>query len=165
MKKLLKILLWVTLINVLARVAAQAFTKVLGEQNDPDADTFKLVAIMDGRRFESVASPLRSGEIITVAGGADIDLRQAVLPEEGAHLRALVVAGGVRILACKSWRIELHDRVVGGAVQVEMPDQDSLPEGARTLHIDATVYGGGLVIAHTESDTHIVRTEASESEG
>lgn len=160
MKKLLKILLWVTLANVLARIAAQAFTKVLGEETDPDADTFKLVAIMDGRRFESVASPLRSGEVIAVAGGADIDLRQAVLPEEGAHLRAMVVAGGVRILVCKSWRIDVHQQVVGGAVQLEVPGQDALPVGARTLHIDATVYGGGLVIAHTESATHIVRDEA-----
>jgi predicted membrane protein len=156
MKKLLKILLWVVLINVLARIAAQAVTKVLGERDDPDADTFKLVAIMDGRRFESVASPLRSGEVITVAGAADIDLRQAVLPPEGAHVRAIVVAGGVRILACKSWRIDLHEQVVGGQVQIEIPGQDELPDDAPTLHIDATVYGGGLVIAHAESDQHIV---------
>jgi len=158
MKKLFKILLWLTLVNVAMKAAAVVITWLIGENASEEADDFKLVALMDGRNFESVSSHLRSGRVIVGMGGVDIDLRQALLDPEGARLTLRVLAGGARVLVCKSWRVEVDQRVLGGAAQIETPDPTTLLDGAPILHIDVLVVGGGLVIANAESDSHVVRS-------
>lgn len=158
MKKLLKILLWMTLFNVVLKVVALAATRAIGETTDEGADDFTLVALMDGRNFESVSSHLRSGRVIAGMGGVDIDLRQALLDPEGARLSLRVLAGGARVLVCKAWRVEVDQRVLGGAAQIETPDPTTLPDGAPILHIDALVVGGGLVVANAESESHVVHS-------
>lgn len=158
MKKLLKGLFWFIVVNVLLKATATALTSIIGEDKAEDSEDFQLVAMMDGRTYESVSNRLRSGRVIAVMGGVDVDLRQAVLDPEGAKLDITIVAGGVRVLACKSWRVEIEQSVTGGAVQIETPDPETLPDGAPILHVRATEVAGGLVIANAESDSHVVRT-------
>lgn len=163
MKRLLKILLWILMVNAIMKAVAVALTSAIGEEADEDAEDFKLVALMDGRSFESVSSRLHSGEVIVGMGGADVDLRQAVLDPEGATLKIRAFAGGVRVLVCKSWRVEVTEKVAGGAVQIELPEPDSLPDGAPILHIDAVAVGGALVVANIESTSHVVRSQKTET--
>ncbi|GBD85336.1 hypothetical protein BMS3Abin02_01741 [bacterium BMS3Abin02] len=158
MKKLFKILFWMIAVNAVMKATAVALTKIIGENTDEKADEFALVALMDSRSYESVSSRLRSGRVIAAMGGVDIDLRQAVLDPEGARLSLRVLAGGARVLVCKSWRVEVDHRVIGGAAQIEIPDPETLPDGAPILHIDALTVGGGLVIANAESESHVVRS-------
>jgi len=158
MKKLFKILLWTIAVSTVMKATAVALTKIIGEDTDEEADEFRLVALMDGRSYESVSSRLHSGRVIAVMGGVDIDLRQAHLDPEGARLHLRVLAGGARVLVCRSWRVEVDHRVIGGAAQIEIPDPETLPDGAPILHIDALTVGGGLVIAGAESESHIVRS-------
>ncbi|NOY55320.1 MAG: cell wall-active antibiotics response protein [Actinobacteria bacterium] len=158
MKKLFKILLWMIAAEVVMKATALALTRIIGENADEDADDFKLVALMDGRSYESVSTRLRSGRVIVAMGGVDIDLRQALLDPEGARLDLRVLAGGARVLVCRSWRVEVDHRVIGGAAQIEIPDPETLPDGAPILHIDALTVGGGLVIANAESESHAVRS-------
>ena len=157
MKKLLKGLFWFVVANVTLKAIATAVTALIGEDTAEDSEDFQLVALMDGRTYESVSNRLRSGRVIAVMGGVDVDLRQAVLDPEGAKLDITIAAGGVRVLACKSWRVEVDKSVTGGAVQIETPDPETLPDGAPILHVRATTVGGGLVIANAESDSHVVR--------
>jgi hypothetical protein len=157
MKRLLKAMFWFIATNVALKAAAVIATNLIGEETSEDSDEFRLVALMDGRTYESVAEKLRTGTIIAVAGGVDIDLRQALLDPEGASLDVTIVAGGVRVLACKSWRVEVEKSTAGAAVQIETPDPDSLPDGAPILHVKATTIAGGLVIANAESESHVVR--------
>ncbi|NIA24222.1 MAG: hypothetical protein GWP04_01490 [Gammaproteobacteria bacterium] len=158
MKKLFKILLWMITVSAAIKAMAVALTKIIGENTDKEADEFKLVALMGGRNYESVSSHLRSGRVIAAMGGVDIDLRQAHLDPEGARLNLRVLAGGARVLVCESWRVEVDHRVIGGAAQIEIPDPETLPDGAPILHIDALTVGGGLVIANAESESHVVRS-------
>jgi predicted membrane protein len=158
MKKVLKGLFWFVVVNVFLKAAATAATALLGEDSAEDSEDFRLVALMDGRTYESVSNRLRAGRVIAVMGGVDVDLRQAVLDPEGAKLDITIIAGGVRVLACKSWRVEVEQSVTGGAVQIETPDPESLPDGAPILHVHVTEIAGGVVIANAESDAHIVRT-------
>jgi predicted membrane protein len=158
MKKLLKGLFWFILANATLKAVATVATALIGEDAVEDSDDFQLVALMDGRTYESVSDRLRSGRVIAVMGGVDVDLRQAVLDPEGARLDITIVAGGVRVLACKSWRVEVDQSVAGGAVQIETPDPETLPDGAPILHVHATEIAGGLVIANAESESHVVRT-------
>jgi predicted membrane protein len=158
MKKLLRILLWTIAANVVLKAGAVAATRLLGEDTDDAADDFRLVALMDGRTYESVSNRLRSGRVIAALGGVDVDLRQAVLDPEGARLDVTVVAGGVRVLVCKSWRVEIEHTETGGAVQIEVPDPGTLPDGAPILHIHASAVAAGLVVANAESATHVVRS-------
>jgi predicted membrane protein len=157
MKKVLKGLLWVIVANVALKGIAAAATRLLGEETAEDADEFRLVALMDGRTYENVSEHLRSGRVIVGMGGVDVDLRQAVLDPEGAKLDISIFAGGVRVLACKSWRVEVDQAVAAGAVQIETDDPDTLPDGAPILHIHAATVAGGLVVANAESESQVVR--------
>ncbi len=158
MKKLIKVLAWLLVFNIILKAIAIALTRIIGENTDDEAEEFKLVALMDGRNYESVSPHLRSGRVIVGMGGVDVDLRQAFLDPEGARLSLRVLAGGARVLVPMSWRVEVDQRVVGGAAQIETPDPTTLPDGAPIVHIDALVVGGGLVIANAESESHVVHS-------
>lgn len=158
MKKLLKMLMWMVALNVAMKVAATFITRMLGEDTAEESDEFQLVALMDGRTYVNVSDRLRSGRVIAGMGGVDVDLRQAVLDPEGAKLDITIFAGGVRVLACKSWRVEIDQKVTAGGVQIETADPDTLPDGAPILHIHAVAVAGGLVVANAESESHVVRS-------
>ncbi len=146
MRRLLRFLVRLVIAVAVLRAVATAIVRFVGERDDPEAEDFDLLAVMDGRHFVSRARRLRGGRIRVVAGGADVDLRQAGISPEGAGVEIEVWLGGVRLLVAPGWRVEVEAQVRPGGSRVDVSDPDTLPSDAPVLRIHAVVKAGGLEV-------------------
>jgi hypothetical protein len=60
--------------------------RVLRSRGDAESDEVALVAIFDGVDLKSRASAFRGGSMFAWFGGISVDLREAKLSSDGAHL-------------------------------------------------------------------------------
>ncbi len=120
-------------------------------KGDESSDEFRVAAIMGGKEFHSHASHLKSGTAITSLGGMELDLREATLDPTGASLELRTTMGGIEVRVPQHWVVEVDQETVGGALEVDVPLPEELPDDAPRLHIHAvTRMGGGLVTARKD---------------
>jgi hypothetical protein len=126
-------------------VAAARMKGNLVPRDDPEADEVALVAIFGPLAFTSRSQSFRGGTIDCWYGGGMIDLREARLAPEGAHLKVRAVFGGGQILVPDSWPVETHIVGLGGAGDTRSSSERTT-EGP-TLTIEGQALFGGFGIA------------------
>jgi hypothetical protein len=120
--------------------------------SEPDVE---LLAIFGSRDTRVTSGHFEGGNAVAVFGGVDLDLRDAVLPPEGATLEVVSVFGDIEILFPMGWRVE----VSGPAIFGDLDDRTlGAPAGAPVLRIRATVVFGDVEL-RTDATTH-ARTSA-----
>ena len=83
---------------------------------DADSDEIALVTIFEPLEFTSTATAFRGGSLLCWYGGGDLDLRDASLDPDGAHLTVKVIMGGGRVLVPDEWIVETHVAPILGGV-------------------------------------------------
>lgn len=140
LKRTTKVLLLVT---AAVPLIAQLVKRLVPEHGDAQSDHFQIVCLMRGRHWRSEAPSLRSGTIVTVAGGVEIDLRAAAVAPEGAHLRVTTMMGGVDIRVPDGWHVRLEGRAFMGANDlVRLTDRPGTPD----LTVDCVTVMGGVEV-------------------
>jgi|GEM_PF-207627 len=87
----------------------------------------------------------KGGEISTVFGGMDLDLRMTSLAEGETVLHVKSVFGGVKIKAPAAWNIEIHsESVFGGVTDNRIKSQEK--DMTRKMVILAEAVFGGITI-------------------
>ena len=100
-------------------------------------------AIMSGLVLRNDSQEFQGGEISTVMGSVELDLRQASMPPGEARLRVEVVMGSVEIRVPRDWSVAVRGTPVLGGIQ----DRTVPPVApSRRLVIDAAVVMGGVEI-------------------
>jgi hypothetical protein len=131
-------------------VAATLLAKrALPSRGDELSDEVALAAIFDGIELRSRAQAFRGGSMLAWFGGIAVDLREARLAPE-AHLSVTSVLGGVALKVPAEWRVEATHTVVGGGVEVDVPEPED--EAAPLLRVDARAVLGGVAIKASERD-------------
>jgi len=87
----------------------------------------------------------RGGDIETVFGGLELDLRRTTLPEGDTFLYINAIFGGVEITVPESWEIELRSNAVFGCANDERP-KNAEKDRSRKLVIVAKCNFGGIEI-------------------
>jgi hypothetical protein len=101
----------------------------------------RVAAIFGSRDTRAGAVPFTGGRAVAVFGGVDLDLREAVLPPEGATLEVVSVFSDVEVLLPMGWAVEVDGPVIFG----DLDDRTlGAREGAPSLTIRATVLLGDL---------------------
>ena len=86
------------------------------------------------------------GEIDTVFGGFNLDLRRTTLPEGETFLDINVVFGGVEIYVPDTWLIELHtDAVAGGFTDSRLIESEKIDMSRKLIIGGSFVFGGGEI--------------------
>jgi predicted membrane protein len=80
--------------------------------------------------------------ILTVIGGADLDLGRATLPAAGARLTKVSLVGGTRIVVSPDVRVEVRGLSLVGGKNVERV-RDAAPD-APVLRVRAFALVGGV---------------------
>lgn len=132
--------------SILGALAVRRFVPAFGGESD---DVFSLVYSMSGGEFASSASALRSGEVTTFMGGAEIDLRGATL-DRSATLDLRAWMGGIDVVVPASWRVEVASSVFMGGV-ANLTDPDGSDDEAPLLVVSASALMGGIEI-HADGD-------------
>jgi|LZCG01.1.fsa_nt_gb predicted membrane protein len=115
-----------------------------GEGNTTD-EQFEDISIFGGGKKNYHIKNLRSGKIVAVFGGSEIDLTECQLAETGAVLEVFYMFGGSSIHIPADWeaRVEVVS-VFGGFDQNKRPVKDATKSTGKTLVVKGmAIFGGG----------------------
>jgi len=111
-------LVWIVLLGFLfshtfdRRTAAEAAPK----------DQLSVFAVLGGDSRPPVTGEFHGGQMTTVMGGSNLDLRQAILaPGETAVIDIFAVMGGSQIRVPVDWRVDSETIAIMGGVNTDRP--------------------------------------------
>jgi predicted membrane protein len=108
-----------------------------GELSD---EVFDSTSILGGAKHKITGNPVRGGRITCIMGGAEIDLRKAVI-SQGAIIEIFMVMGGAKITIPEEWNVQFEvNSIMSG-----FDDKRSVTfsPDAPTLIIRGTAFMGG----------------------
>ena len=109
-----------------------------------DNETFEDVAIFGGGNKSYDLTNLRSGNIVAIFGGSDLDLSRVTLAEEGAVIEVFNMFGGSTLWVPAEWSVRIDVvSIFGGFDEKKYPGKSPTDE-TKTLYIKGmTLFGGG----------------------
>jgi hypothetical protein len=122
------------------------------EATSSSADRLHTFALMGRTRETSTAPAIHGGDITTIMGGSDVDLRQtSIAPGDEVTLEVTNVMGGTVLRVPDGWIIDFRMETVAGGIQdkrQEPPAVEGSASGpaAPRLVLRGLVLMGGLVI-------------------
>jgi len=124
--------------------AAAAVKRAVPSRGDTESDEVALVAIFGGIELKSQAVAFRGGSMFAWFGGIAVDMREAQLAADGAHLDLHALNGGVAVTVPTGWRVRSDLKALAGGVDVRVPEPDD-PD-APTLTLDGFAAFGGVAV-------------------
>lgn len=82
------------------------FTRIKQEKTIEESDDLNTTVLLSGAEIRSQSKSFQGGSVLTILGGAEIDLRDAVIVD-GAKIDITSILGGVSILVPENVRVEL----------------------------------------------------------
>ncbi len=115
-----------------------------GDDTDTDESVLSLTAIMGGFEKKILSNDFRGGNVTTIMGGAELDLRQAVIKGNEAVIDVFVLMGGIELKVPETWRVIMKGVPIMGGFS----DESRTPESAsaKTLVLQGNVLMGGVEI-------------------
>ncbi len=119
------------LIGIGSVLVMQAMRRHTREAAGVEADdTLNIFVVMGGMKRVSTSQRFRGGEVTTIMGGAQLDLRQATIPPgEEAALDIFALMGGCEIKVPPSWTVVTPLMPIMGGVD----DKRHLPDPAQSI--------------------------------
>lgn len=145
--KLVRMLLWLAVIEAIAVAVGQAMAKKMSE-GDEESDQFRLASFFGGRKFESHATDFKSGVVVASMGGIDLDLRDARLDEAGAELDLKATVGGIRVIVPAEWAVDIDAEAMAGGFDARVTPPEEMPAGSPRLHVNAVARMGGIQVTN-----------------
>ena len=125
--------------------AAAVVKRAVPSRGDAESDVVGLVAIFDGIELTSRATAFRGGSMFAWYGGIAVDLREAQLVAEGAHLELHALNGGIAVKVPAGWRVRSNLKAFAGGVDVRVPEPDD--PNAPTLMLGGLAALGGISVS------------------
>jgi hypothetical protein len=112
-----------------------------------DGGVFNALAIMGGVKRASGPSPFRRGELNSVMGGGELDLRLATMPSGGEGvIEVFSLMGGYKVRVPDAWTVD--NRVFAFLGGVEDKTTPAAEVGAPRLVVRGTIVMGGLTLTN-----------------
>lgn len=108
------------------------------------SDQVDLFIVLGSRRHQVTADDFRGGTLTALAGGCELDLREAHLADGGAKLEVLALWGGIQVRVPEDWNVSLQVTPVMGGADDSRPRNDLPLADARSG--DAHLVVQGLVV-------------------
>ena len=114
--------------------------------------TISMFSVLGGAQRTSNDKPFRGGDITSIIGGTQLDLRQATIePGQEAAINVFAMMGGHEIWVPSGWTVVSEVMpILGGVEDKRLPAIDTAPrastEAAPRLVLRGVVLMGGLVI-------------------
>ena len=106
-------------------------------------------AIFSGFKRRITSRTFQGGELTSIFGGFDLDLRQAAIPEGSAQIDVFVMFGGGELRVPEDWRVDVQTTAIFGGVEDKTHSFREAPrEDQPRLVITGMVLFGGLEVSH-----------------
>jgi hypothetical protein len=109
-------------------------------------DRIRTFNLFSGSEIASHSRHFEGGTIGAMFGGAEVDLRDAVLAP-GASIDVFTAFGGAEIKVPEGWKVITHGFPIFGGFD-NVTAKERIPENAPVLDVSATVLFGGLEVKH-----------------
>jgi len=113
------------------------------------ADTNKSIntsAIFSGTEIRSQSKHFQGGSVTTIFGSAEIDLREAIIPEEGAFMDLTTVFGSIEIMVPPHVQVELTGLPIMGGWDDKTRRRSNEDEQRTVLKLNSLTVFGGLEV-------------------
>jgi hypothetical protein len=124
--------------------AGLATTSGLGASSIAQLNEFALCG--SGHRIVPQSSDFRGGTVTVIAGGFDIDLRQAVMTRESARIEIFAMMGGVVFRVPEGWKVELNVTPLLGGTDMKARAVAPAEGMPKTLTISGFILMGGVEV-------------------
>lgn len=114
----------------------------------PAGSARPIIAIFGGATRKGAWQVPRATTVVTVFGGADIDLRYATLPAREVTIRAFSVFGGVGITVPPEMHVIDSGFAIFGGRDVSGESAESARPDAPVLHLTGFCLFGGIGVKH-----------------
>ena len=131
-----------------ARTDAPAQVAVPGEGGQTSSGA--IVAVFGGATRKGTWRVPGTTTVVTVFGGADIDLRDAILPGREITMRAVTVFGGMSITVPPEMRVIDSGAAVFGGRDIDSETAESMGSEAPLLRVTGACVFGGVSVKHKE---------------
>ncbi|MFP4698414.1 MAG: LiaF transmembrane domain-containing protein [Eubacteriales bacterium] len=126
----------------IAFIFSRAFKEKINVKEEGFIDN---IAIFGAVETKNTTKNFKGGSITAIFGGAEIDLREAKLEEDGVDLELTAVFGGITIWVPKNWRVMATGvPIFGGWDNNTVVDESN--EEVKTINIRCTAIFGGMDI-------------------
>jgi Domain of unknown function (DUF1707)/Cell wall-active antibiotics response 4TMS YvqF len=110
----------------------------------------RIIAIFGGASRKGAWRVPATSTVVTVFGGADIDLRDAILPGQEITIRAIAVFGGMSITVPPDMRVVDSGVAVFGGRDVSGSTAESERPDSPVLRLEGACVFGGIDVKHKQ---------------
>jgi predicted membrane protein len=136
---------WSLLWGMRKKKALEGMLRGMMHGADSSERTIKQSVWFGGSDLRSSTQDFQGGELTAVAGGIEVDLRNADI-QETATLSVVAIMGGVEIRVPPHWRVITNGTPILGGIDNRTFDPTDSNVIAPTLIVNSTVILGGLEI-------------------
>lgn len=112
----------------------------------PDSEHYlKAFSLFSGTEFRSQSPNLQGGDITAIFGGAEIDLRDSIISEDGATLNLTTAFGGIVLIVPENVRIEVSGLPILGGWE-DKTRRTTASDQARVIKLNCLTILGGVEI-------------------
>ncbi len=108
------------------------------------SDVLDITTVFSGVKKRVVSKNFKGGDLVTIMGGADIDLTQA---DYVGHIKidSFTMFGGVKLIVPPDWNIQSDVVAIFGGVEDKRPPATN-HDPSKIIHLDGTCIFGGIEI-------------------
>lgn len=115
-----------------------------GGSVDNDDSVLTITAIMGGFERRVSSKDFRGGNITTIMGGCQLDLRQAEIKQDEVVIDVVAIFGGIEMTVPDTWTIVVKGVPIMGGISDETRSSQASP--TKRLVIQGTVIMGGVEV-------------------
>ncbi len=110
----------------------------------------RIIAVFGGASRKGAWRVPPTSQVVTVFGGADLDLRDAILPGREITIRAVSVFGGLSITVPPEMRVIDSGVAIFGGRDVSGESSESETPGSPVLRLQGACVFGGVAVKHKQ---------------
>lgn len=115
-------------------------------EGDSDDTSFEDVSIFGGNKKGYTIKNLRSGKVVAIFGGSELDLRECVLSNEGTVIEIFTMFGGTTLIIPKDWKVKSDVvSIFGGFDEHSQQAVTENNEGKVVYVKGMAIFGGGEI--------------------
>ena len=115
--------------------------------NMENNDVLEIVSIFGSVRKNILSKTFRGGEIISVFGGAEIDLSQADV-DSVAELEIVQIFGGTKLIIPSNWNVRSQAVAILGGVEDKREMNSGITPGKTLIIKGTTIFGGIDIVSY-----------------